>query len=299
MTERTLSCALWAANLSFPVSSMEDWAGHVEKQIVSAKEKGAVLFLMPEYASEQWLHFASRVLLPTEQIAWMAAQTQEALPLLAGLAMKHDILLVSGTFPCPLPGAEPPFSNRAHVFFPDGRLFVQDKLCLTPKEKNPEGWQLSPGAEIRTFMWKGWKIAVFICLDIELPALSAKMAQEHIDLVLVPSMTKKLAGYHRVFDCAKARAVELQAAVGVCGAIANGPGREPNISGAAFYVPCEEQLGHTGTLAAVPPARESEGAGPLLIADLPLGVIRDLRTGGAEVWPGAWSASGVEIRRES
>lgn len=291
----TLTTALWSTNLSYPVSSMTDWASLVEKQMLSAKAQGASVLVLPEYASEQWMHFATTTLPATAQIAWMADQVEQALPLLQALSQKHDMLLVAGTFACHFDAGTPPFSNRAHAFLPDGQIIRQNKLCLTPKEKNPEGWHLSTGNDVMTFVWQGWKIAVLICLDIELPALSARIAAEHIDLVLVPSMTKKLAGYHRVYDCAKARAIELQAAIGVCGAIGNAPGRNPNISGAAFYVPCEEEFGHTGTLASLPPVYDAPEAGLLLVAKLPLGAIRAMRKGGAEVWPGAFSAAQIAI----
>lgn len=296
----TLKAAIWSTNLSVPVSSMQDWADFVGRKMAEAKKQGASLLLMPEYASEQWMHFAGRALQPTEQIGWMADQVEHALPLLQKLALDHDMALVTGTFPCHFAQGTPPFANRAHVFLPDGTMHIQNKLCLTPKEKNPAGWHLSTGDQLMTFMWQGWKIAVVICLDIELPALSARMAEQHVDAVLVPSMTKKLAGYHRVFDCAKARAVELQAAVCVCGAIANGPGRDPNISGVSVYLPCEEKFGHTGTLALIPPAYAHnvdghQGDGPMIVAELPLGDIRAMREGGAEVWPGAWKADNLKF----
>ena len=295
MKDDNLNVALWATNLSRPVSSMQGWADLVEKHIQQAKEKKASVLLMPEYAAEQWMHFAKEPLTPTTQIAWMAAQVDQALPLLQKLSHKHDILLAAGTFPCASRTSEPPFVNRAHVFFPNGDILMQDKLCLTPKEKNPQGWNLSTGDRVTLFTWHGWKIALLVCLDIELPALSAKLSGEGIDLVLVPSMTKKLAGYHRVFDCAKARAIELQAAIGVCGVIGGGPNREKNISGASFFLPCEEQFGHTGILAHMPPGYETPDAGPLLISELPLGRIRALRQSGAEVWPGAFDACPVTI----
>lgn len=290
---KDLIISLWATNLSVPVSSIEDWISFVEKQVIAAKAEGADVFLMPEYAAEQWLHFAPAALKPTEQPAWMASQTPKALPFLQNLAKKHDLLLISGTFPAEHPAHTPPIANRAHLFFPDGKILTQNKLCLTPKEKNPEGWMLSTGKDVTIFDWRGFKMAVLICLDIELPALSAKIANENIDLVLVPSMTKKRAGYHRVFDCAKARAVELQAAIAVVGAIGGGRGRDPNISGASIFIPCEESLGHTGKLAEIPPSYQHDGAGPILTATLPLTAIRTLRQGTAEVWPGAWKAEHV------
>jgi predicted amidohydrolase len=215
------------------------------------------------------------------------------------LARQRQILLIPGTFPTPFEGRPSAIGNRAHIFFPDGRVLTQNKLCLTPREKSPSGWMMSAGDELAIFEWRGFKVAVMVCLDIELPALSAKIAQEKIDLILVPSMTKKLAGYHRVFDCAKARAIELQAAIAVTGAIGGGPGREPNIAGASIFLPCEEKLGHTGLLAQITPSYTAEGEGPLLTAEIPLSDIRTLRQGQAEVWPGAWAADHVKICRSA
>jgi hypothetical protein len=75
--------------------------------------------------------------------------------------------------------------------------------------------------------------------------------------------------------------------------------RESNTSAAAAFLPCEEVLGFTGVPAALSPTQRTTGAGPMLIAsDLPIGLVRELRRGKAEVWPGAWRADAVKIREE-
>lgn len=295
MMKNGLSIALWATNLALPVKDMNDWAALVEAQAAQAAEKGASVLLMPEYMAEQWLHFAPKNLAPTQQLYWLADLTDKALEKLKAVSKKHGILIAAGSVPVHAPGNTPPLHNRAHAVFPDGRVLMQDKLCLTPKEKNPDGWHLSPGSTLQIFEWEGYRIAMLICLDIELPALSARLAGEDIDLILVPSMTKKLAGYHRVFDCAKARAVELQTAVAVVGCIASAPPREANISGASIFLPCEEQFGHTGIAAKIDPVYKTDGPGPLLIHVVPLGEIRKMRQGSAEVWPGSWTAGHVKV----
>lgn len=231
----TINVAVWSVNLSYPVASMQDWISLVDAQMTQAAQDDTSVFLMPEYAAEQWMHIEGRKIHPTNQIQWMADHVEEALPLLQQLSRKHGMVLISGSFPCHAPAQTSAFVNRAHIFFPDRDIITQEKLCLTPKEKNPDGWNLSCGSSVSIFDWKDCRIAAIICLDIELPALSARLARENIDLVLVPSMTKTLAGYHRVFDCAKARAVELQAAIAVCGAIGHAPARNPNISGCSFF----------------------------------------------------------------
>jgi predicted amidohydrolase len=290
-----MQVALWAMNLAYPVASLQDWAGLVESQAAAAKAQGAQIFLMPEYAAAHWLHFIPPTMSGPEQLAAIAHHSAQAATLMSAIAVMHDLLLISGSFPVPRPDLNPSFSNRAHIHFPDGTMILQDKLCLTPVEKDPHEWNLSPGNVFSLFEWQGYRMAVVICLDVELPALSARMAGLNIDLILVPSMTTRLAGYHRVFSCARARAVELLAAVATVGAIAGAPGCEQYIGGAGFFLPCEEKFRHTGILAGIEPSYAAEDAGPLLIQDLPLEDIRRMRQGQAEVWPGSWSADHVRI----
>lgn len=137
--------------------------------------------------------------------------------------------------------------------------------------------------------WLSLRLAVLIYLDIELPALSAEMTchTPGIDLALDPSMTEKRSGYHRVFDRAKARAIELQTTVCVVGCIGSiRPRPCPNFSGAAVYLPCEKALGGNGRFAPLGGATATTGEGPLLVTlGIPAGALRRIRGGEADVWP--------------
>lgn len=86
----------------------------------------------------------------------------------------------------------------------------QDKLHLTPWET-----AFAPGEEVRLFAFKGLTVAVIICLDIEVPELSALLRGRGVDLILCPSATETVLGVERVDRCASARAVELGCHVGV------------------------------------------------------------------------------------
>jgi len=298
----SITVASWATNLAVPLSGIEAWAAAVDRRMADAKGQGADLLLMPEYAAEQWLSFAPADLAPEAEIAWMAEQAPAALALLKPLPRTHGLALLAGTMPVrrerPAVG-RPQHVNRAWLLLPDGRAIAQDKLCLTPGEQSPAGWNLSTGDRIEIVEWRGLRLAVLICLDIEMPALASLLAPCDLDLILVPSMTEKLSGYSRVFSCAKARAVELMTAVAAVGCIGKAAASKPrlsNTSGAAVYVPCEEALGHTGIFANLPASDRADGPGPVLLArDIPVGLMRQLRHGQAEVWPGAWRADHVRI----
>lgn len=293
----SLTLALWATNLGPPVETVEAWADRVDARLAEAAADEARLLVMPEYAAEQWLSFKPPGLLPHEEIAWMAEQAPGALALLRPLVARHGVALLAGTMPWAVGGAH---RNRAWLLLPDGREIAQDKLVLTPGEQDPASWNLSGGDEIRLVEWAGLRIATLVCLDVEVPALACRLAPLGLDLLLVPSMTAQLSGHHRVFGCARARAVELMCAVAVTGCIgsATGSTQNPtNVSGAAAYVPCEPALGHTGVHVAAGPFDGADGHDPLVIArNLPLGAIRRLRAGAAEVWPGAWEAGHVTVR---
>lgn len=292
--------ALWAANLSTPLNGLEAWAAHVEAKLREAATAGARLLVMPEYACEAWLSFKPAGLKPEQEIAWMAGHAPAALDLLRPLPARHGVGLLAGSMPWPNGGG---FTNRAWLLLPDGRAIGQDKLCLTPGEQDPENWNLQPGDAVHLVEWEGLRIVTLICLDVELPALSAKLAPLSPDLILVPSMTGKLSGYSRVFSCAKARAVELLCAVGATGAVGRAPGttqNPTNVSACALYLPCEPSLGMNGVLGATAPVGEDPGDGPLLIArNIPFAEIRRLREAGAEVWPGAWRADTVTVVEDS
>jgi len=292
----TVTLALWAANLARPLGSLAEWLAVAEAKLDEAEAAGADLLMLPEWIASHWLNFMPTDLPRTREVAWMAEQADLALPALARAVGKRRLTLLAGSMPAPVAGG---WANRAHLLLPDGTRAHQDKLCLTPFEKNPAAWLMQPGLSFTTFDWRGLRIAVAICLDIEQPALAARVQGLDLDLVLVPSMTDLESGYRRVFDCAKARAVELLcpvAAVGVIGSQVLRGMAEPATSGAAVYLPCEPSLGHNGIHAESPMMAESEGDGPLLIArDVPVGACRKLRRDGAEAWPGAWSADHVKL----
>lgn len=230
----------------------------------------------------------------------MAEQAPAALELLRPLPARHGVALLAGT----MPWAESDgFRNRAWLLLPDGRVIAQDKLCLTPGEKEPDYWCLTPGDQLNVIEWRGLKVVVLTCLDIEMPALSMLLAPIAPDLILVPSMTHRLSGHSRVFGCAKARAVELVCAVAATSVIGCSPGttlNHSNVGACALYLPCEPSLGMTGILDAIPALGEHEGDGPLLIArDVPFAEMRRLREAGAEVWPGAWRADHLTVIQDS
>lgn len=298
----SLTVALWAVNLAAGWDRPEAFLAAAERQLEHARAAGAALVVMPEHVGEAWLVWAPPGLPESEEIAWMAGQAATIVPRLAELARARGLALLAGTVPVEVGAGR--FRNRAHLALPDGRLHHQDKLTLTPDERDPRAWMLEPGERLAIVAWRGLRIATLVCLDVEQPGLAARLVGEGVDLVLVPSDTAARSGHARVRAGARARAVELFCAVAVAGGvgtIGRPPGR-PNVAGAALFVPCETALGATGIWAELGPLAETTGDGPLLVAHgVPVGLLRRLRAGGAEVWPGhrALAPEAVAIERPS
>ncbi|NVK36103.1 MAG: nitrilase [Rhodobacteraceae bacterium] len=288
--------ALCALNLGFAPKNALEFAAHIEARVERAAGEGAKLLVIPEYAIEACLAYKPEGLKPTQEMAFLAEEGAKVVEALSALPARAGVHLLVGSMPMQ---TELGLTNAAVLLTCDGRKIVQDKLCLTPGERDPETWMLEGGQVLQTFDLDGLKTAILICLDVEMPALSCLLAREELDLLLVPSMTEMLSGYHRVFDCAKARAVELMASVAVCGTVGATPGStqmETNVSGCSLFVPCEESLGYKGVAASIAPTGGLNGEEPFLVASVPVAEVRALRRGKAEVWPGAWSADHISIQ---
>ncbi|KZM48311.1 nitrilase-related carbon-nitrogen hydrolase [Labrenzia sp. OB1] len=289
------SIALWSFNLGRAPGSVAALAGQIEEGVKRAADAGARLLILPEYLVECCLAFKPEGLPPEEEMSFLAAVGTELVPLIRHLPQKHGVSMLAGTMPVKTARG---ITNTAVLLTADGRNIRQDKLSLTPFEQSADTWHLTPGTALRVFELDGLKMAILICLDVEMPALSSLLAGHGVDLLLVPSMTEKPSGYYRVFGCARARAVELMCAVAVCGVVGTSRGttqNDTNFSGAALYLPCEEEFGHTGVAADISPTGGAGGEEPFLVATVPFQQLRDLRSGAAEVWPGAWSADHVLV----
>jgi len=293
MTEYPI--ALWSYNLGRAPETVQALAGQIEEGMKRASSEGARLLVLPEYLIECCLAFKPVGLAPSREMDFLAGVGEELLPLIGPLAEKYGLSVLAGTMPARTPEG---LTNTAVLLTADGREIRQDKLCLTPFEQSSGTWELIPGNELRVFELDGLKMAILICLDVEMPALSSLLAQQDLDLLLVPSMTEMHSGYHRVFGCAKARAVELMCAVAVCGVVGRSKGttqNDTNVSGAALYLPCEEEFGFKGIAAEIAPTGGEQGEEPYLVKNVPFEQLRNLKAGKAEVWPGAWTADHVRV----
>jgi predicted amidohydrolase len=299
----TISVGLWATNLEIPAVSLSAWLDFIEARMGELQHAGFRLLILPEFACAQWLSFAPASLSLTQQVPWLASIAREACARLRPLSARYNVALLPGTMPFAFSSGASgsQYVNRAWLFLPDGRLFNQDKLSLTPSEQNPQGWHLAPGSAVSVIEWEGLRVAIAICLDIEFTSLWAQLGKLDLDLILVPAKTDRLSGYNRVFGCAAARAIELQTVVCVVGAVGSPlghPAYDTVMGGASVYVPCDSAVEPTGVAASLGAHTADTGLSPILFArDLPVGQCRRIRHGAAEaeIWPSSWPVDKVTI----
>src|ERR1019366_10052821 len=75
--------------------------------------------------------------------------------------------------------------NAAHLFTPNGRVFRQKKVHLTPTEKTL--YQLSRGHGFYVYHTEYGRIAILVCYDVEFPEAARALAEAGAEILVVPS----------------------------------------------------------------------------------------------------------------
>jgi predicted amidohydrolase len=229
----TLEIIAWDVSPPAPGADAAGFTESVAAAVLDAWQKGAHAVLLPEFL---WMGLAAEMPKQQRDAGSVAEQFREReLPRLLDLLSPagQDRLAVLGT--CPWRDGDGPLLNRALVWR-DGDLLHQDKLHLTPWEN-----LFQPGGRVQLIRFRGFTLAVVICLDIEVPELAAALRGRGIDLILCPSATETPLGVERVGRCASARAVELGCHVAVAHLLGGAPSDlvDKNFGRAAFYSPSQ------------------------------------------------------------
>ncbi|MDP1666775.1 MAG: carbon-nitrogen hydrolase family protein [Methylobacter sp.] len=241
------------ATAQYDISFLGNWQQYrskVERWVIEAAEQDAKILLFPEYASMELASLFGESIYSSlsKQLAAMQSLHDDYLDLFLSLAKKYRCIIQSGTFPVKTDSGA--YRNRAYLFMPDGQIDYQDKLMMTRFEN--EQWLIQSGEELRCFNTDYGKIAINVCYDSEFPMLARKQVEAGANLILVPSCTDTLAGYHRVKIGCQARALENQCYVVQSTLVGNAPWSEAvdvNIGAAAIYTPVDRGFPDNGILA--------------------------------------------------
>lgn len=200
-----LKLALWTFDVGARTNDPSEFANQVTSRVISSWDAGADIVMFPEFT---WMGL-ERFATGPDKLAEVADLFWSRLwPDIFRKLSRPDKAAVLGTVPWMDHGNV--VRNRAPVIN-CGESIHQDKIHLTPWEDAFTG-----GDAVRIWNFRGLRVAVVICLDVEIPEISAALRGMELDLLLVPSATETLLGVERVGRCADARAVELGCHVGLC-----------------------------------------------------------------------------------
>ena len=235
-----------------------------------AAEYGCHTVVFPE--------FVAASLLPSmpggsDQIMWELAKVHERyVEIFRELATTRQLYVIAGSHPVVRDGQ---LYNVAHLMTPSGEVYTQDKLHLTPSERE---WGFTAGEELKVFKGPFGAFAIQVCFDIEFPEPARLLVDEGVDMIFVPFSTDDEAAYLRVRFSAQARAIEnvvYLALSGSCGQLSH-PSYLLNYSRSAILTPSDFGF-PPRAVASEAPAHEQTVA----IADLDLHLLEQVRAMGS------------------
>jgi predicted amidohydrolase len=200
------------ATCAYPIESLANFEAFAAKQralVQTAAGSGAQLLVFPEYAAVELT-----CLLPEAERSELRRELHALQPLLAALptlytelARAAGVYILAPSVP-ELDLERGRFYNRARLHAPTGSVGVVEKLQMTRFER--EDWGIEAGSVTRVFDTALGVLGIAICYDSEFPLIVRRQIALGAEIILVPSCTDTLAGYHRVALSCRARALENQ-----------------------------------------------------------------------------------------
>ena len=269
---------LKVASAQYPIdqpATLDAWRDKIARWVADGAATGAEVLVFPEYAAiEQAAALGEKVYGNLDATLQAVADLEaDRVSLHQELAAKHRVHILVGSGPARK--GEGRYVNAAQLVTPKGSVGVQEKLIMTPFETD---WGISAGKQARVFDTVLGLIGINICYDSEFPLLARAMAEAGAELLLVPSCTERVSGYHRVRTGSRARALENQIATIVSPTVGDAlwsPAVDRNTGAAGIYVPSEQTVSDTGIL-----AQGELNAVQWVAADVDLARLRHLRTSG-------------------
>lgn len=201
------------------ITSWEDLRQSVEFFVVTADAYHCHFLVLPELFTAQMFStmpddWDSRR--AARELAAMAPQYQD---MFKEMATKYNLHIIGGSHPVERDGR---LYNVAHLFTPSGNVYTQDKLHITPGER--EDWGIHPGEGLSVFKTSLGRIAIQVCYDIEFPETSRLLAMAGAEVIFVPFSTDEKRAYMRVRATAQARAIENSIYTVIAANVGNLPG---------------------------------------------------------------------------
>jgi predicted amidohydrolase len=234
------------------LASLGAYRDKLARWVAQAAEAGADLLVFPEYGAMEYAAAAGASV--AGDLGASLAAVSDALPEMdaayADLARAHGVHILAASGPSARSGGR--FVNAARIVAPSGRVGIQEKLIMTPFERD---WGISGGDGLRVFETALGRIGIAICYDSEFPLLVRAQAEAGAEIVLIPSCTEFVSGYHRVRTAALARALENACVTVLSPTVGDAPWSpaiDRNSGAGGVFVPADHSFSDTGILAEGP-----------------------------------------------
>ncbi|MCJ2166283.1 bifunctional GNAT family N-acetyltransferase/carbon-nitrogen hydrolase family protein [Pseudodesulfovibrio sp. S3-i] len=185
------------------ITSWEELRQSVEFFVVTANTYHCHFLVLPELFTAQMFSAMPPEWDSRRAVRELAGMTDQYLDMFRELATQYNLHIIGGSHPVLREGK---LYNVAHLFTPTGNVYTQDKLHITPGER--EEWGIHPGEGLSVFQTSLGRIAIQVCYDIEFPEVSRLLALAGAEVIFVPFSTDEKRAYMRVRATAQARAIE-------------------------------------------------------------------------------------------
>jgi predicted amidohydrolase len=209
-----------AQYLMRPIKTWEEFEKTVEFFVVTAHTYHCHFLVLPELFTAHLFSTMPADWDPATAMHALADMTERYIEMFRRFATEHHLYIIGGSQPV---RRDEVLYNVAHFFTPSGQVHTQDKLHITPSER--ELWDIQPGEEIKVFDTPLARIAIQVCYDIEFPEVSRLLALAGVETIFVPFSTDEKKAYYRVRYTAHARAVENSLYIVIAGNVGNLPTR--------------------------------------------------------------------------
>lgn len=256
------------------VESVEDVLLQVEYFIDALSSYKSDIAVFPEFFNAALMGLCLDQTKQTETIRFLASFTERFRNEISQLAVSYNINVVTGSMPL-IDGDE--LFNVSYLCRRDGTVAMQRKIHVTPHER--KDWVIQGGDALEVIDTDAGRVGILICYDIEFPELGRLLAEQNLDIIIVPFWTDTKNGYLRVRNCAQARAIENECYVVICGSCGNLPQVESldvQYAQTAVFSPSDFSFPHDALMAESTPNTEM-----LIFADLDLDKLKLVRNEGS------------------
>ena len=254
-------------------TSMKDFLQQVEFFVDVVAGYNADLLLLPELFNAPLMARYNQED-PPQAMRSLAKFTTRLRSQMLQMAVSYNINICTGSLPEYRDGK---LYNVSFLCRRDGTWASQYKIHITPDEA--EYWGVHGGDKLSVLATDIGKIGILVCYDVEFPELGRILADQGLQILLVPYWCDTKNAYLRVRRCAQARAIENECYVAISGSVGNLPKVENmdiQYSQSAIFTPSDFAFPHDSVAAEATPNTEMT-----LIADLDLDLLKEVRKFGS------------------